>query len=353
MNQQPIRLPAEWECADAVLMAWPHHDTDWAPMLEEVRTCYADIIAALAKRTTVILIGPEEPETRFLPKDHYAENVVYIDIPTNDTWTRDYGPITSVETSGNSRRLIINDFKFNGWGLKFAADRDNLATGALFRSGIFNGTYSNALNFVLEGGSIESDGNGTLLTTEDCLLSPNRNGASSIEEIESELRQRLGVSHFLWLHHGALEGDDTDGHVDTLARLVPPGDTIMYVGCQDRDDSHFECLDMMLDDLKQLRTADGRPFHLIELPLPDPVFDPEDGHRLPATYANFLIINGAVLLPVYGQPMKDMLAQKIVAAAMPDYDVIPIDCRALIRQHGSLHCATMQLPKGLLDFKKY
>ena len=209
------------------------------------------------------------------------------------------------------------------------------------------------LNFVLEGGSIESDGNGTLLTTEDCLLSPNRNGASSIEEIESELRQRLGVSHFLWLHHGALEGDDTDGHVDTLARLVPPGDTIMYVGCQDRDDSHFECLNMMLDDLKQLRTADGRPFHLIELPLPNPVFDPEDGHRLPATYANFLIINGAVLLPVYGQPMKDMLAQKIVAAAMPDYDVIPIDCRALIRQHGSLHCATMQLPKGLLDFKKY
>lgn len=350
MSLQKLRLPAEWESADGVLMAWPHKGTDWAYMLEDVRACYADIIAALTKRTKVILIGPEKPEDHFMPKGPDADNIVYIEIPTNDTWTRDYGPLTSVESAGDNCRLIVNDFKFNGWGLKFAADHDNLATRTLFDAGIFNGSYRNALNFVLEGGSIESDGNGTLLTTEDCLLSPNRNGASSLKEIESTLGHSFGISRFLWLRHGALEGDDTDGHVDTLARLVPPGDTILYVGCQDREDPHYDSLNLMLEDLKQLRTSENQAFNLIELPLPDPVYDPEDGHRLPATYANFLIINGAVLLPVYGQPMKDTLAKRIVAAAMPGYDVIPIDCRALIRQHGSLHCATMQLPRGLLAF---
>lgn len=350
MNNYHLRLPAEWESADAVLMAWPHEGTDWADMLEEIRACYANIIAALACRTRIIIIGPEEPESRFLPSGPDADNVIYINIPTNDTWTRDYGPITTIRTSEGSVSLVINDFKFNGWGLKFAADRDNLATRTLSEAGIFNGDYNNVLNFVLEGGSIESDGQGTLLTTEDCLLSPNRNGASSLSEIEDVLAANLGISHFLWLRHGALEGDDTDGHIDTLARLVPPGDTILYVGCNDPEDSHYQPLQLMLKDLRDLRTPEGNPYHLIELPLPDAVYDPEDGHRLPATYANFLIINDAVLLPVYGQPMKDMLAKMTVAAAFPGYEIIPVDCRALIRQHGSLHCATMQLPHGLLAF---
>lgn len=350
MTHKHLRLPAEWEPADAVLMAWPHSGTDWAYMLEEVHTCYADIIAALAKHTRVILIGPEEPEERFLPKGPEADNVVFINIPTNDTWTRDYGPLTAIETSVHGDSIVINDFKFNGWGLKFAADRDNLVTRTLSEAGIFNGTYRNRLNFVLEGGSIESDGKGTLLTTEGCLLSPNRNGASTLDSIENTLADAFGISNYLWLRHGALEGDDTDGHIDTLARLVPPGDTILYVGCSDPADSHYDPLKLMLEDLRQLRTPEGLPYHLIELPLPDPVYDPEDGHRLPATYANFLIINGAVLLPVYGQPMKDTLAKMTVGAAFPGYDIIPVDCRALVRQHGSLHCATMQLPSGMLAF---
>lgn len=340
-----LRLPAEWEATDAVLMAWPHSGTDWAYMLDDVRRCYADIIAAVAARAKVILVGPEEPAAEYLPKDDRRLNIIYINIPTNDTWTRDYGPITIVNADGT---LSANDFKFNGWGLKFAADRDNLVTSQLLATGIFDCKRINRLGFVLEGGAIESDGKGTLITTRHCMMSPNRNGDMSQPDIEAYLKNALGLDRVLWLEHGALEGDDTDGHIDTLARLAPPGDVIFYTGCSDTTDSHYDELALMRRDLEKLRTADGKPYHLIELPLPDAVFDPDDGHRLPATYANFLIVNGAVILPVYGQPMKDLMARMALQAAMPDYGIVPVDCSALIRQHGSLHCATMQLPSGSL-----
>lgn len=344
-------MPAEWEPTGAVLMAWPHSGSDWAYMLDEARRCFAGIIAAVAPRAKVILVGPEEPEPEYLPDGPEADNVLFIDIPTNDTWTRDYGPIC-VEVDDNGRKqFAVCDFKFNGWGLKFAADRDNLVTSALYHTGIFNGIYANFLSFVLEGGSIESDGRGTILTTSHCLASPNRNGGMDLKSVVRNLASGLGARRVLFLNNGNLEGDDTDGHIDTLARLIPPGDTILYVGCGDPSDSHYECLKKMLDDLRALRIGEGddeRPYNLIELPLPDPVYDPDDGHRLPATYANFLILNDAVLLPVYGQPMKDSLAIKIVAAAMPGYTVVPVDCSALIRQHGSLHCSTMQIPAGAM-----
>lgn len=347
MKNKQHRLPAEWEAADAVVLAWPHADTDWAHMLDEVRACYADIIAAAASRAKVILIGPEEPEERYMPSGDLRDNVVFINIPTNDTWTRDYGPITCETADG---KHIANDFKFNGWGLKFAADRDNLATSALCSTGLLAAERANRLGFVLEGGSIESDGRGTVITTADCLLSPNRNGDMSRDDIDRRLCEYLGADRVLWLTKGALEGDDTDGHIDTLARLVPPGDTILFTGTSDTADSHYASLLEMKKELEALRTADGRLYNLVELPLPDPIYDPDDGTRLPATYANFLIVNGAVLLPVYGQPMKDMLATMTVKAAMPDYEVITVDCNALIRQHGSLHCATMQLPAGSTNF---
>lgn len=346
MNTDAPRLTAEWEHAQAVLLAWPHEGTDWNYMLDEVRACYADIIAAAAGLAKVIIIGPEKPDDKYLPQGAARNNVIYINIPTNDTWTRDYGAITTVSADGT---LVFNDFKFNGWGLKFAADRDNLATSALYRTGLLAGTLANRLGFVLEGGSIESDGCGTILTTADCLLSPNRNGDKSREQIEEVLKETLGANRVLWLTEGALEGDDTDGHIDTLARLAPPGDVIFYTGCSDPADSHYPALSAMRAELENLRTAEGRPYNLIELPLPDAVYDPDDGTRLPATYANFLILNGAVLLPVYRQPLKDMTAQLAIKAAMPEYEVIPIDCRALIRQHGSLHCATMQLPDKSLN----
>lgn len=348
MKQYNHRLPAEWEATDAVLMAWPHADTDWEYMLDEVRRCYAAIIAAIVPRARVILIGPEEPDESYLPMGPARDNVIFIHMPTNDTWTRDYGPVTTERTDsdGESRRMVFKDFKFNGWGLKFASDLDNLATSHLYDTGLLNGDRDNQLNTVLEGGSIECDGRGTLLTTASCLLSPNRNGAWSRAQIEEYLKEQFGLDRVLWLDNGELNGDDTDGHIDTLARFAPEGDIIFHDSCAHQDDPHYGPLQAMRRELEALRTAEGRPYHLVELPIPDPVCDPESGERLPATYANFLYLNGAVLLPVYGQPMNDLEAKMTLARWLPGYEIIPVNCLALVRQHGSLHCATMQLPQG-------
>ena len=241
---------------------------------------------------------------------------------------------------------MVNDFKFNGWGLKFAADKDNLITSRLFDSGMFKGEYSNNLNFVLEGGSIESDGKGTLLTTRECLLSKNRNGQSSKEEIQAYLEKVFGISRVLWLDHGYLSGDDTDSHIDTLARLAP-NDTILYVSTDDERDEHFTELKAMECQRQSFTTADGAKYKLLPLPLPTPIF--ADGERLPATYANFLIGNGFVLVPIYGQESNDSEAMSIISSAFPDRKVLGVDCRALIKQHGSLHCVTMQFPKNSLN----
>lgn len=339
-----FRLPAEWEAVSAVLLAWPHADTDWVHMLDDVRDCYLHIIKEISLRAKVILIGPEHPDN-YLPGTR-VDNIFCVEIPTNDTWTRDYGPITMVDSSG---RPALLDFTFNGWGLKFAADKDNCATRQLIEHHVLSGTYVNRLGFVLEGGGIDCDGRGTLLTTSQCLLSPNRNAQLNRSDIEMYLSQTFNLNRVLWLEHGALEGDDTDSHVDTLARFAPPGDVIFFSGCAEPDDSHYKELSAMREELQALRTPEGMPYHLMELPIPDAINDPDDGSRLPATYANFLFVNGAVLLPVYGQPMKDRIARQMLEAALPDYEIVPINCSALIRQHGSLHCATMQLPEKVFD----
>lgn len=336
-----LRLPAEWEAQDAVLLAWPHELTDWNYMLDEVRSCYSAIAHAVVRHSQLIVIAPDCSAAREALYDVTEDRVRYIEIDTNDTWARDFGAITTCDGDGN---FIINDFKFNGWGLKFAANLDNMITRKMSETGVFNGRYNNCLGFVLEGGSIESDGHGTLLTTSECLLSPNRNGDLTREDIENRLKEVFGISHVLWLDHGELEGDDTDSHIDTLARLAPD-DTIIYVGCDDCDDSHYDCLKEMERQILSFRRPDGMPYNAIALPLPDPIYD-EDGSRLPATYANFLILNDAVLLPIYGQPRKDLLAQQIMKIAFPNHEIVAIDCRALIRQHGSLHCVTMQFPQN-------
>ncbi|MDE6486991.1 MAG: agmatine deiminase family protein [Muribaculaceae bacterium] len=333
------RLPAEWEAQGAVLIAWPHEDTDWAGMLPEVRRCYTRLAHAIAERALLIVIGPELDSAREALSGIDAERVHFVRMETNDTWTRDYGAITTVDAGGAAE---LHDFCFNGWGLKFAACHDNMATRELARGGVLHGRYDNRLGFVLEGGSIDSDGRGTLLTTSACLMSANRNGDLARNEIEEELRRTLGAERVLWLDYGALAGDDTDSHVDTLARLAP-NDTIIYTCCQDPADEHFEQLQAMKRQIEQLRTADGKPYNMVELPLPDAVYD-EDGERLPATYANFLPLNGAVLMPVYGQERNDRLACDTMRVAFDGYEIVPVDCSALIRQHGSLHCATMQFP---------
>lgn len=340
-NLESTRLPAEWEPQAAVLLAWPHPDTDWADMLPEVHECYTALARAIAQRATAVIIGPELDSARRALADIDPARLRFVRIDTNDTWTRDYGPITTIGADG---RATIHDFCFNGWGLKFAACLDNMATRALAAGGLFApARYDNRLGFVLEGGSIDSDGAGTLLVTSACLMSANRNGDLTRTQIEDELRRSLGAKRVLWLDYGALAGDDTDSHIDTLARIAPH-DTIVYTGCDDPADEHYDQLQAMAAQLATLRTADGRPYNLVQLPLPDAEYD-DEGMRLPATYANFLPLNGAVLVPVYGNAQKDRLACDTLRVVFDGYEIVPVDCRALIRQHGSLHCATMQIPQ--------
>ncbi len=331
------RLPAEWEASDAILIAWPHENTDWAYMLDEVTRCFVDIAEAITEEMALVVVAPDiEVPKRCLA--HLAgRRIVYCQVATNDTWARDFGPITCFEGS----ETVLLDFKFNGWGLKFPANHDNLITSKLHSAGVLRGRRENRLGFVLEGGSIESDGSGTIMTTSECLLSPNRNGNLTRDDIECYLLKSFGARRMLWLDSGYLAGDDTDSHIDTLARLAPD-DTILYVKCDNPSDEHFESLRRMEQQLKGFKTADGRPFNLIGLPMPAPIFD-ENGERLPATYANFLITPHSVLLPVYGQESADRVACQMMSIAFPGRTVKPIDCRPLICQHGSLHCITMQL----------
>lgn len=331
------RVPAEWELPVAIMVAWPHMDTDWQHMLDNVQTCYVDLITAITKWHSVIIVAPDIDSVKPFLNHIDPKKLIYFQTQTNDTWTRDYGAIT-VEDNNS---IYAADFCFNAWGMKFAACFDNLVTQKMCDSGLITSERLNYRNFVLEGGSIESDGQGTLLTTAECLLSPNRNATMSRQEIEEYLKSELGFTHQLWLRHGYLAGDDTDSHIDTLARIAPYN-TIIYVGCNNPNDEHFNELSLMKQELMAFRTPQGDPYSLIELPMPDPIFDNE-GLRLPATYANYLVTPNAIFMPAYGQPQNDELAAQIVQMAfgMP---VEQIDCRPLIQQHGSLHCATMQIP---------
>lgn len=341
--KQDFYLPAEWEEQSGVQLTWPHAATDWKHMLKEVQSCFAEIAKEISRREKLLIVAPNiESVKKQIQSKVNIENICFFECDTNDTWARDHGGISILDKNGNAS---IIDFKFNGWGMKFAAHKDNLITGKAFRSGLFNAQYINCLNFVIEGGSIESDGKGTLLTTSECLLSPNRNGGWDKEQIEEYLKTTLGMSRVLWLDYGFLEGDDTDSHIDTLARFCP-NDTIVYVQCNDPKDSHYESLKKMESQLQSFRTKENKPFRLLPLPMADKiVFDNE---QLPATYANFLIINNAVLYPTYNQPENDRRAAEVLATAFPDREIVGIDCRALIKQHGSLHCVTMQYPKNVI-----
>lgn len=336
-------LPAEWELQSGIQLTWPHIHTDWAYMLEEVQTCFKNIVTAIAAHEPVLIVCPE-PETvrKQLADSLSLENIRFLQCDTNDTWARDHGAITLLDTDGPT----LLDFTFNGWGLKFASDKDNQITRRAVEAGVLKGKYANRLGFVLEGGSIESDGQGTLLTTTTCLLSPNRNGQMNQVEIEEYLRSVFHLERVLWLGHGYLAGDDTDSHIDTLARFCS-SDTIAYVQCKDEKDEHYKELKAMEEQLQSFRTLKGEQYQLLPLPMPDPIW--ENGERLPATYANFLILNNAVLYPTYKQPYHDLLAKEILTQAFPNREIIGINCCPLIKQHGSLHCVTMQYPAGVLD----
>lgn len=337
------RLPAEWEEQDGILLSWPHADSDWSDDIELVEPVFAAIAAAISRHERVIIVAPQPGQIMDLivAAGGVQQQVTLVNLPTNDTWSRDFGPIT-VEEGG---RLQLLDFGFNGWGLKFAANHDNQITRRLAATGLFGKHTPQVVGLILEGGAIESDGAGTLLTTTECLLNPNRNPHLQQREIEKQLGQLLGAERFLWLDHGYLAGDDTDSHIDTLARLCP-NDTIAYVFCDDPGDEHYAALQSMAAQLHTFRTTDNRPYRLLPLPWPQTCYGPS-GERLPATYANFLIINAAVLVPTYNCS-QDEDALAVIAQAFPDRKIIGIDCSPLILQHGSLHCVTMQLPRGVL-----
>ncbi|MEQ8416467.1 MAG: agmatine deiminase family protein [Imperialibacter sp.] len=334
------RLPAEWEQQSAVQLTWPHEESDWVDDMDIVVPCFVAIAREILKRQKLLVVCKDSEAVRKQIGSESA-GLILVELPTNDTWARDHGAI-SIEEEG---KPVLLDFVFNGWGLKFAADKDNLISGRLHKKGVFGAVPMKHAGLAFEGGSFESDGAGTLLTTTECLLSPNRNPHLSQQEVEDKLKELFGVTKVLWLNNGYLAGDDTDSHIDTLARLVP-GNKILFVKCDDTADEHYEALNKMEAELQNLTNSNGMAYELIPLPMADVAFDNE-GNRLPATYANYLIINGAVLVPFYNSP-KDQKAAAIIQRAFPQHEIVGIDCRPLILQHGSLHCVTMQYPVGVV-----
>ncbi len=324
------RLPAEFENIRAIQITWPDPSTDWKDSLEEIVPFYVKLTKILAQHTRLYIVGRDLSNIRDMT---LHKDITLIQSPINDTWARDHGFITVFDDS----QITMLDYQFNGWGLKFASNYDNQINKRIFPH-LYKVTYENHLSTVLEGGSIDTDGQGTILTTSSCLLSPNRNGAHTKEQIEEFLRNDLGAKRILWLKHGHLIGDDTDSHIDTLARFAP-NNTIFYVKCYDPNDPHYEDLNLMEKDLKKFRTADDEPYNLIPLPLPSPVYNLEE--RLPVTYANFLYLNNLLFVPTYDVP-EDEQAIEIFKKHLPNYEIIPINCLPLVLQHGSLHCATMQ-----------
>jgi len=339
-----VRLPAEWEEQDAIMLTWPHHETAWSHCLAAIEAIFVEIAMHISQFEHIIIVCQNNDHKKHiisllaLNRNNKSRFHFYA-IPSDDTWARDHGPIC-IFRDGDPEIL---DFTFNGWGGKYAAILDNRISRELHRLGAFADVPFKSLDFVLEGGSIESDGQGSLLITTQCILSKARNPGFKQQEIANLFKQELGAEHILWLHHGRLIGDDTDGHIDTLARFVDT-ETICYVVCTDRSDAHFDQLQKMETELKKIRTKQGRPYHLIPLPLPTAKYS-TNHQRLPATYANFLIINGAVLVPTYNDK-NDIPALESIKSAFPKRKIIGINCAQIIEQNGSLHCLTMHFPRG-------
>jgi agmatine/peptidylarginine deiminase len=341
------RLPAEWEPQQAVILTWPHPDTDWAPQLPEVEAVYCRLATCITRRQQLLAICRSEDHRdhvhcRLAATNIRPDRVKLAIAPSNDSWTRDHGPITVLD--GDARPRIL-DFRFNGWGGKHPAGLDDRITSRLHAGGWLGDGPLEASPLVLEGGAIDSDGQGTLLAMRRTLVDPARNPGWSVKRIEAELAARLGIRRCLWLEHGQIDGDDTDGHIDTLARFCTPEVICHATPRRGGRDAESESLAAMVAALQGLRRADGAPYRLVPLPSPARMRDPA-GAPLPAGYANFLIINGAILLPIYDDP-ADALACARLQELFPGRAIEPVDCRPLVRQGGSLHCVTMQLPATL------
>ena len=344
MTDSTLRLPAEWEPQAAVLIAWPHAGTDWADRLAAVETTYVALASAITRFQALVVVVADaavHSHAQALLRQAGADlnRVRFVQLPYDDTWLRDSGPIT---LSNDEGRFQLTDFEFTGWGGKFGADQDDALIAGLASAGVFGNATRRRIDWALEGGGIESDGEGSVLTTWRCLS--QRHPQQSREEMSAILCNGLHARRVLWLDYGYLEGDDTDAHIDTLARFAP-GERIVFQACDDAGDTHYAELCRMTAELAALRTIEGRPYQLHPLPWPRPILD--EDRRLAASYANYLIINGAVLVPAYGDPADDEAARAI-GTAHPGREIVQVPCRPLIWQNGSLHCITMQLPAGLL-----
>ena len=337
-----LYFPAEWEPQCFIQLTWPHAGTDWAYCLDEITETFIQMSEAITRFEPLLVVTPKTEATHDILatrlKPEALKRVTLFECLTNDTWARDHGPLTLLARDGKECARLL-DFQFNGWGCKFPAELDNAISSRLALARLLPHPLEDHGDFVLEGGSVESDGRGTVFTTSSCLLAPHRNQPMDRDEIERQLLRRLHARRVVWLDHGILSGDDTDGHIDTIVRCAP-GDTLLHVSCDNKGDEHYDDFKALERQLTDLQTLDGRPYQLLPLPMPDAIY--EEDFRLPATYANFVILNGAVLVPTYGQPDNDELAIQTIAQAFPGREVIPIDATTVIRQHGSLHCLTMQ-----------
>lgn len=327
-------FPAEFEPQSFAQLIFPHPQSDWIEYLEEARITFVNIATAIARYQPCLIVCDDIDVVKSYFNDQ--SNLIFTAYQTNDTWARDCSALSVIDEEEGE--AILLDFTFTGWGGKFDASKDNAMSSAI--APIY-GAAMEKVDLILEGGGVESNGIGSLLVTAETLLNPNRNFHLDKAKTEAILKKEFGVEQILWLNHGYLAGDDTDSHIDTLARFIDT-DTIMYVKCEDQNDEHYEALKKMEEELMALRNLEGEPFNLIALPMCTPAY--YEGERLPATYANFLIINDAVLLPIYNDPHDDE-AVTICKNSFKGRDIIPIDCSILIRQHGSLHCVTMQFPE--------
>jgi agmatine deiminase len=326
------RFIAEFEEQSFTQIIFPHANTDWRYYLKEAQETFVNIINAARKYQPVLVVSYSIEAVKQHFEDH--TNIHFIEYETDDTWARD----CSVLCVEEDKEITLLDFTFTAWGGKFEATKDDLMSQRIAKH------YSEKMithDFILEGGGVESNGEGLVLTTAECVLNTNRNATLTPEQVDEKLKDFFGAKEILTLHNGYLSGDDTDSHIDTLARFVSK-DTIMYVHCEDKNDEHYEALREMEKELEIL--AQKHKLKLITLPMADALH--YDDERLPATYANFLFVNGAILVPTYGGS-QDEKALAIFKATFPKLDIVGVDCSVLVRQHGSLHCVTMNFARGV------
>ena len=339
---QGYRMPAEWAPHRGTWLSWPHKEASWPGKFAPVPGIFATMVRHLADREEVHInvAGPAmEHEVRRTLADHRAGggNVFFHHNPTNDAWCRDHGPIFIQRRTGEARDEAIVDWGYNAWGGKYPPyDLDDVVP---TRIGAELGIPVFSPGIVMEGGSIDVNGAGTLLTTEACLLNPNRNPHLDREGIEAHLRAFLGVRQILWLGDGIV-GDDTDGHVDDLTRFVDPTTVVTAVEA-DASDENYEPLQENLERLRGMRDQDGRPLTVVPLPMPPALY--HEGQRLPASYANFYIANGLVLLPGY-DPDRDAEAAAVLGRRFPGREIVTIDCTDLVWGLGAFHCVSQQWP---------